>query len=173
MFKSHYRIGESLTLRKIEHSFAPMITAAKKANRNHLPFLPWISSQAFTDEESLQYVMDKLDAWDRGVEWTFAIFWDETLIGDFQIRITQRPLELEMGYWLDYRYRLRGIMSSIVESMVGVFKALGVRRLVIVCDPKNVASVGLATKLNFRKTRFYAVRGIDRTKGLATFVRDV
>ncbi|WP_027124128.1 GNAT family N-acetyltransferase [Mycoplasmoides pirum] len=172
MFKEYYQVTEFISLRKIRFEYASQITESRKFNKNYLPFLTWIKTLKFTDEESLFYIEDKLKNWSANLEWTFEIFWEETLIGDFQIRKTTNWSEIEIGYWLDYRFRLKNIMSTIINFICSIAKSLNINWVIIVADPKNIASINLAIKLGFKETQYW-IRKNDQKLGLLTFAKQI
>ena len=155
MFNSYYQINGNISLRKIDMEYVPSITNLRKKNKSYLPFLTWMENQSFTNYETAIYVKNKLSLWSENKEWTFAIFYKEKLIGDFQIRKynyeNEHKNEIELGYWLDYKYRLKGIMSSIIEFICNLSIELKITKIIIVTDKSNVASINLALKLGFTK----------------------
>ncbi|WP_033160112.1 GNAT family N-acetyltransferase [Mycoplasmoides alvi] len=171
MFKSNYQVNQFISLSKIDISYTSEITKLRKINKLHLPFLTWINNQEFTDNETLLYIKEKLWKWSKNEEWTFAIFYKTKIIGDFQIRKRINPVEIEIGYWLDYHYRLKGIMTNIINYISHISKSLGFQKIVIITDKANVASINLALKLNFIKDNHTSHQYSD--KSLLVFTKNI
>lgn len=151
MFSDYYQIDKNYALRKISYWDAKEITAVKKANRKYLEFLEWSKTQEYTIEETFNYIGNKLLNWQYQKEWTYEMLEQDKIIGDFQIRQTKNPYAIELGYWINYKHREKGITSLMVNFICAIAKKLGFKIVVIIADEKNIASVNLAKKLQFIK----------------------
>lgn len=151
MFSDYYQIDKNYALRKISYRDAKEITVIKKANRKYLEFLEWSKTQEYTIEETFNYIGNKLLNWQHHKEWTYEMLENNKIIGDFQIRITKNPYAIELGYWIDYKHREKGITSLMISFICEIAKKLGYKIIVIIADEKNIASVNLAKKMQFIK----------------------
>lgn len=171
MFRDFYQVTDIYALKKINYDDAIEITELKKQNKKHLPFLHWIKTQEFTVIETKRYIEAKLFNWYEGIEWTYSIMYNTKIIGDFQIRITKDGCGIEIGYWIDYRYRLQNIMSTIVNYIIEVARNLNLKAVIIISDKNNIPSIKLALKLFFEQLP--EINQYNNLPGLVTFIRRI
>lgn len=82
-------------------------------------------------------------------ERTFAV--DDLETGAFLGVVTVRLREGgTVGYWLSREARGRGLMTEAVQTVVDWARGEGLRRLLLMAHPDNVASRRVAEKVGFR-----------------------
>jgi ribosomal-protein-alanine N-acetyltransferase len=99
----------------------------------------WIKKRAFKRE--------------KNSEFNYSIIYRDTLAGGCNIRICpDSPHIGEIGYFIDREYWNKGIASEAVKALEKVaFEKLGLVRLEIRMDPRNIASEKVAVKNDFGK----------------------
>lgn len=90
---------------------------------------------------------------ENNLEYNYSIIYNNTVAGGCEIRICQDSPHIgELGYFVDRNYFNRGIASEAVKELERIaFKKLGLVRLEIRMDPRNMASEKVAIKNNFEK----------------------
>jgi ribosomal-protein-alanine N-acetyltransferase len=102
-----------------------------------------------------------LDHWRRhgfGM-WTLWLKAGGDFVGRCSLRYLEESPEVELGYTLAKRFWGQGFATEASRAVVRhAFGALGLRRLVAIADPANVASVNVMRKIGMifeRLGRFY------------------
>ncbi len=71
----------------------------------------------------------------------------------------------EIGYWLDFDYAKRGIMTKSISKIIELgFKHLDITKIVIKCADKNQDSSNMAKRLGFKKDA--TIRADLKVKGV-------
>lgn len=91
-----------------------------------------------------------------GRDWSYGV-WDSTereVLGALGLHRRSQPDSLEIGYWLRGDMTGRGYATEAVGALIcAAFDELGVQRLEIRCDPRNVRSAAVPHRLGFHHTR--------------------
>jgi RimJ/RimL family protein N-acetyltransferase len=149
-----YRIiTPRLVLRPYDPQDAWRLKEAVDANRPHLlPWMPWAAG----DPEPLDSHLDRIRRWrgnfDNDVEFVYAVFsLDESqVLGGTGLHTRVGDQAMEIGYWVDYRYRRQGLATELSAALTrAAFEIHRVQRVEIHCDPDNHASAAVPRKLGF------------------------
>ena len=89
----------------------------------------------------------------NNLEYNYAILFNGKLIGGCGIKINQhRTFIGEIGYFLDEAFWGKGIATKAVKILEKIgFQKLGLKRIEILMDPKNIASEKVAIKCGYKK----------------------
>lgn len=81
----------------------------------------------------------------------YLVFYRQALIGVFSFNLIEPTNKTAyIGYWLDEQMQGKGIISTVLETMIAKFSAEGrVRRFVIKCIVENKASNQVALRNGF------------------------
>jgi RimJ/RimL family protein N-acetyltransferase len=113
-------------------------------------FIPLIPIPYRLDEavKFLQHVERQWAAQDQ--ERTFAIEEQETaaFLGLVTVRLAEGGA---VGYWLKRDARGRGFMTEAVQTVIGWAREQGMRRLLLMAHPENLASHRVAENAGFRQ----------------------
>ncbi len=86
-------------------------------------------------------------------EYNFAILYNGYLVGGCGIKINQhRTFIGEIGYFLDEKYWRKGIATTAVRILEKIgFQKLGLKRIEILMNPRNIGSEKVALKCGYKK----------------------
>ena len=132
-----------------------------EANVAHLePWIPWRVAEPAPVERLRERLGGFESAFDEGREWRYAIFTHgvHELLGEvglFPRAATGRvPWELadrlEIGYFLRNDATGQGFATEAAQGALDIAMALGVSRVEIRCDERNVPSAAVPQRLGFR-----------------------
>ncbi|HYH80384.1 MAG TPA: GNAT family protein [Longimicrobium sp.] len=142
-----------LVIRCYRPEDAPALEAAIHASLDHLrPWLPW----AHDEPEPLQAKVERLrmfrGKFDLDQDYVYATFSaDESrLVGGTGLHPRVGPDALEIGYWIAAPDAEKGLATEAGAALTRVaFDIVGVRRMEIRCDPRNVRSAAVPRKLGY------------------------
>lgn len=161
-----YRIQTPrLVVRCYEPSDAQLLADSIAENVEHLkPWMPWAHNEPEPFETKVERVKRFRGLFDMGEDYIYGIFDPEEtrLLGGTGLHTRVGDEQLEIGYWIHKDYINRGLVTESTAALVKVaFEVLLVHRLEIHCDPGNLASASIPSKLGFThegtlraKTRF-------------------
>ena len=156
MIPPPYRIeSERLVLRCWEPTDAPGLKAALDASVEHLkPWMPW----AHDEPSPLASVAERLRSFrgrfDLDQEYVYGVFAfeDREVIGGAGLHPRSGPNSLEIGYWIRPERLRQGLATEAAAALTqAAFRTCRVDRVEIHVDPDNVPSLGVPTKLGFRR----------------------
>ena len=86
-------------------------------------------------------------------EYNFTIIYEDNVVGGIGIKINQHRKYIgEIGYFIDENYHGKGIATRAVKILEKFgFNELKLKRIEILMNPKNKASVKVALKLGYLK----------------------
>jgi RimJ/RimL family protein N-acetyltransferase len=148
-----YRIcTRRLILRCREPQEAVLLVQAVNANLDHLrPWMPWADRPADLAGEIALLRRFRAE-FDLDQDYGYGI-WDKSercVLGGCGLHPDIGPGALEIGYWIDQDHLRQGLASEAAGALAQVaFAVHGVQRVEIHCDPRNLASAGVARKLGF------------------------
>ena len=89
----------------------------------------------------------------NNLEYNYAILFNGKLVGGCGIKIDQhRTFIGEIGYFLDEAFWGKGIVTKAVKILEKIgFQKLGLKRIEILMDPRNVGSEKVAIKCGYKK----------------------
>lgn len=132
-----------------------------EANEAHLkPWIPWRVAEPAPVERLRERLSGFESAFDEGREWRYAIFTRgaRELVGEvglFPRAATGRvPFaladRLEIGYFLRKDATGQGFAAEAAQGALDIAMALGVLRVEIRCDERNLPSAAVPRRLGFR-----------------------
>jgi RimJ/RimL family protein N-acetyltransferase len=89
-------------------------------------------------------------------EWAYGILdsLEHEVLGGLGLHPRGQPDALEIGYWLRVDVTGRGYATEAAGAITrAAFEELGIARLEIRCDPRNVRSAAVPRRLGYRHTR--------------------
>jgi RimJ/RimL family protein N-acetyltransferase len=113
-----------------------------------IPFIP----SPYTEADARDFLEQCRLNWDLGEAYNFAVVDKQgELLGSIAIRI-RRFSTGHIGYWVASDARGRGIATRALETLCRwAIDELGLKRLELVTDPRNIASQRVAEKAGFRR----------------------
>ncbi len=152
--KMAYRILTArLVIRCYNPGDAPLLQQSVQESAEHLkPWMPWAHEEPTPLEERVQRLRGWRAKFDLDQEYVFGIFnKDETrLVGGTGFHPRVGPDAMEIGYWINVHEVRKGYCTEAVRALMQVgFDVLGLRRLEVHCNPKNVASAAVPRKLGY------------------------
>ena len=147
--------GGRVELRTLDVTFdnARMLFDAVVKNRDHL--LPWMlwASEAVTrtPEDSFNGLLRRQEGRDDKTKYDFGLFLGDRYIGNMGIfDISMEKKSAEIGYWLAKDATGKGYMTEAVKLLEDeAFLNLDLNRIMIKCDPRNIASANVAKRLGY------------------------
>lgn len=114
------------------------------------PFLQ-VSIESLEDEKL--YLRENRRLWKKGLEYNYTILLDGKVVGACGLRLNRyRKGVGEIGYFVDPAFWGQGIASGAVKQLERIgFEELGLFRLVIRMDVRNLASERVAEKCGYLK----------------------
>jgi RimJ/RimL family protein N-acetyltransferase len=158
---------EAIVLRPPGESDVDAITAA--CQDPDIPRFTRVPSP-YTRDDAVAFVESSQEHWREGaVALNFVIDDVSTggLVGSCGLHLRSRPEVAEIGYWIAADARRRGIASRTARLVAAwAIDTLGIRRLELMTDPRNVASQRVAVAAGFTREgllRSYATIGCGLT----------
>jgi RimJ/RimL family protein N-acetyltransferase len=142
-------------LRCWEPTDATRLKDALDASVEHLrPWMPW----AHDEPSPLASVAERLrlfrGRFDLDQEYVYGVFAvdDREVLGGAGLHPRSGPGSLEIGYWIRPERVRQGLATEASAALTqAAFRTCRVDRVEIHVDPANVASLGVPTKLGFRR----------------------
>jgi RimJ/RimL family protein N-acetyltransferase len=136
---------------------APVLKVAVDASLEHLQaWMGWAQSEPSELAVIEARLARKRDEFHDAHDWGYGIFdsSERELLGALGLHRRGQPDALEIGYWLRVDVTGRGYATEAVGAITrAAFEELGVERLEIRCDPRNVRSAGVPRRLGYRHAR--------------------
>jgi len=114
--------------------------------------MPWARDEPGEPDALVQRLRRFRDEFDLGVDLLYAIFDREgrEVLGGTGLHARAGEGAGEIGYWIHAAHVRQGYATEAAAALTRVaFQIVGVERVEIRCDPKNVASAGVPRKLGF------------------------
>jgi RimJ/RimL family protein N-acetyltransferase len=142
--------ADGFALRPWEAGDGPAVTVACQDPEiaRWLPFIP----SPYTETDAREFLEQSRLSWDLGEAYGFALVDDEGhLLGSIGMRILRFSTG-HIGYWVTPSARGRDIATNALKTLCRwAVDDLGLKRLELVADPKNIASQRVAEKAGFRR----------------------
>lgn len=123
----------------------------------------------FTLVEARDYVTRSTTRWESGEQASFAIVdlsQDGAIIGGVDVDdIDEIASTGDVGYWLRPGARGRGTATRAVQLVSLWAFDLGLRRLTLLAEPHNLASLGVAERAGFQRDRLLRAHDVDWRDG--------
>ncbi len=146
-------VGQRIVLEPHQLSRAEAMFALVQEDRGRLAaWLPWVESTlTLADEQS--YIRHTQETWKDGSLYDFGILRrDDGVfcgnVGVHQLRWAHGCCEL--GYWIAGDFEGLGYVSEAVALVEQAMFDVGMHRIEIRCDPRNVRSVAVAERLGYQ-----------------------
>lgn len=163
-----YRIHtERLVIRCWNPSDAPLLSQALQESLDHLlPWMPWAHNEPRQPQERIDWLRQCRGNFDLGKDFIYGIFnRDETLVlGGSGLHTSLGESAREIGYWIHKDHINQGLATEMSAALTKVaFEIDKVNRVEIHCDPQNVRSAAVPSKLGFihEATLRQRVPGLD------------
>jgi len=149
-----YRIVTGrLVIRCWEPRDAPLLQRAVDQSLEHLrPWMPWALREPVPLEDRVQWLRSCRGKFDLGTDFVYGIFSADEgeVVGGTGLHTRAGPHAREIGYWISAGAARHGYATEASAALTRVaFLVDRVKRVEIHCDPRNVASAGVAQKLGF------------------------
>jgi ribosomal-protein-serine acetyltransferase len=160
----NHDLGEGLCLRLHQVYDAPIQYAVVLENFEEFrPFFRW-ADDSYSLETEIALARRMLDLYAKGTRLPVGVWQDAQFVGSAAINPDPDSLDAQVGYWLDKRWRGRGIMSRTVKALMDyAFHQRGMERFYLRAAVDNQASRALAERLGM--TQEAIMRGEDFING--------
>ncbi len=116
-----------------------------------------------TLEEEIEYLVKAITKHETKEEYGYTILADGVVIGGCGIMPSNREKHVvELGYFIDFNYRGKGIATASVKYMEEVSKELGFKRMELYMDTRNIGSWKVAEKSGYDREGILKGRGLDK-----------
>ncbi|UIE40156.1 GNAT family N-acetyltransferase [Leptodesmis sichuanensis] len=149
-----YRIQtQRLILRCWDPTDAPLLATAIAESLEHLkPWTPWAHNEPQDLQQRVNLLRKFRAEFDQDEHFAYGIFnQDESLvIGGTGLIPRVGKDAIEIGYWIHVDYVNQGYATEVSAALTKVaFAVMGLKRVEIHCDPRNVRSMAVPKKLGF------------------------
>ena len=161
------QVDPTLELRMLTEPDSAVLFALVEDNRSYLKrWLPWVDDNT-EEAHTLAFIESTLDEHERGEALHMGIWQEGRLCGVVGFNSLKAGHEGEIGYWLDQSLQGSGVMTKACGALVDYgFREVELRRVIILCDPKNVRSRRIAERLGFQvESANRAVRYVKEAPG--------
>ncbi len=120
-------------------------------NREHLrPWFPWEKLTKKMDD-SFKHLLENEAKINNGEKVEYGIYVDNKYVGNISFfDISFKNKSGEIGYWLGSEFARQGYTTEAVKVLEKeAFLNLGINRIQIRCDERNIASVGVVKKCGY------------------------
>lgn len=145
-------IDKNLDLVIPELGMADEVFSLVDSDRNHLrTYLNFVDSSVDVTSQ-INYFKMKLTGAANGTDKLFFIAMDNKIIGCIDLhKVDLDTGKAEIGYWIHSSYSGENVVSKAVKRMCAYsFEVLGLNKLIIFADIKNIASNKVALKTGFK-----------------------
>ncbi|MFE9746092.1 GNAT family N-acetyltransferase [Saccharothrix saharensis] len=141
---------ERLVLRPFTAADAPVL-AAYRSDPDVARYQGW--EAPFTVAQAKEFVRDVATADPTAPGWyQFAVEAGGVLVGDVGVGLHENRMQADIGYTLATGHQGRGYAAEAVGRVLEyLFEVRGLHRVSAECDPRNVRSARLLTRLGFRQ----------------------
>jgi RimJ/RimL family protein N-acetyltransferase len=129
------------------------MNAAVQASLEHLrPWMPWAMGDVPDFEERIAWLRAQRGDFDLDRNYSYGIFEPEgrEIWGSSGLHRRVGEGALEIGYWVHVDHIGRGYATELSAALTrAAFEIMGVDRVEIHCDPRNVRSAAVPRKLGY------------------------
>jgi RimJ/RimL family protein N-acetyltransferase len=149
-----YRIHTPrFVLRCWEPADAPLLMEAKNVSKEHLlPWMPWAQGEPSDLAANLALIRTWRAQFDSDQDYVYGIFDRETaaIVGGTGLHQRIGKSAREIGYWVRVEATNRGIATETAAALTRAgFEFLGLERMEIHCDVRNLRSAAVPRKLGY------------------------
>ena len=142
-----------LILRAWSPADAPALMSAKNASKEHLlPWMPWAQPEPTDLEANLALIRAWRAQFDTDKDYVYGIFdrGNSAVLGGTGLHERIGMNAREIGYWVRVEAINRGIATETAAALTKVgFEIIGLDRMEIHCDVRNLRSAAIPRKLGF------------------------
>jgi ribosomal-protein-serine acetyltransferase len=151
--KSHgleLEIDENLKLRQLIPDESNLIFSIVDSEREYLgKWLPWVENTQ-TPGDSKEFIEGIIQKRQEGTEFGFGIIVNDQPKGHISLMHVSDGKAPEIGYWISSQESGKGITSKAAKTVTEFgFKTLGLDKITIRADHRNIASNKVAEKLGY------------------------
>ena len=131
---------------------AEMMYKAIEDNRAHLvEWLSWADIEQYSGpKNALDFLTIKQEDRKNGLAFLFGIFFDDKYVGAVDVfNVSYKNKSCDVGYWLVENVTGKGIMQEVLKAVEKVAFELGIHRIQITCNSKNIHSANVARRLGY------------------------
>jgi RimJ/RimL family protein N-acetyltransferase len=149
-----YRIHTPrLVLRCWEPADAPQLMAAKNVSKEHLlPWMPWALGEPSDLTANLALIRAWRAQFDSDQDYVYGIFdrANSAVVGGTGLHARIGKNAREIGYWVSAGAINRGFATETAAALTKIgFEFMGLDRMEIHCDVRNVRSAAIPRKLGY------------------------
>lgn len=114
-------------------------------------WMPWVQFSNST-EDTKNYFSDAIKKWDERILFDYTMFAAVSgeMLGGFGLHsLNWKTKSCEFGYWLGEKFQGHGYVTEAVLLGEEVCRNLGLHRVVISCDRRNIKSQNIPKKLGY------------------------
>ncbi|MEE8581659.1 MAG: GNAT family N-acetyltransferase [Myxococcota bacterium] len=150
-----YRIqSERLVLRCWEERDASLLKEAVDSSLDHLrPWMLWAAQEPEPVEAKQTRIRAYRSTFEEGGDYVYGVFdrAEERVLGAGGLHDRLGEGEREIGYWIRVDSLRRGYATEMAAVLTRVgFELVGLERMEIHCDPRNLPSRGVPRRLGYR-----------------------
>lgn len=144
----------SVVLRPYQESYVDaLFAAARESIPDIYPWLPWCHPE-YERDESEEWVGKQRELWTTGSAYEFAVLdpAEGNFVGGCGLNDVNLHRFANLGYWIRSSATGRGVATAAARLAARFgFEELDLRRLELVIEPDNAASIRVAEKLGARR----------------------
>ncbi|MBF0300385.1 MAG: GNAT family N-acetyltransferase [Oligoflexia bacterium] len=146
-------VGDNIILKKHQIETAEVMFNLVDKDRKRLQeFLPWVEATT-SISDVIEYIKGCLERWEKYEEFTYSMFRknDQQYMGNVGIHaIRWNHNKCEMGYWIGSEFEGKGFVREATYLLEQTMFNLGFNRIVIKCSTRNLRSVAIPIRLEYR-----------------------
>lgn len=154
-------IDDRLSLRQLRLDEAETVFSVVDRNRAYLSqWLPWVEATK-SPRDSEEFINEMISKRATASEYGYGIFVNGKFAGHTSLMHTADDQQPEIGYWVASEVAGQGVATKAAKALTDFgFEKLGLGKIVIKADPKNIASNKVAEKLGYKPGRQEHIGGI-------------
>lgn len=144
------KINDGLELRALTLDDAEELFTLTTRNKDYLAeYLPWVD-KVNQVADSKRFITGNLNKRLKGERYGFGVIVNGKLAGHISLMHVKDKQTPEIGYWITESAAGRGIMTRAAGALTDFGFRLGLEKILIKADAKNIASNRIAEKLGYR-----------------------
>lgn len=143
-------VDDQLTLRQVRLDEAEKLFSVIDKDREYLgQWLPWPSA-TLSPDDSKAFITDTIQQRIKGSTYGFGIVLDGEIVGHIGLMHLDEG-KPEIGYWIASAAAGKGLATKAAGAVTDFgFNTLGLKKIVIKADTKNIGSNRVAEKLGYK-----------------------
>jgi ribosomal-protein-serine acetyltransferase len=168
-------VDSDISLALPQPSMAPELFEIIDKNREYLAtFLPWAKT-TLEIKDTANFIHKSLKDYSEQKSIQLIIIYRGKIAGAIGFNhLNMDHKNAEIGYWLAEEYTSKGIMTKVVKSLFDYgFSVLGLHRIEICCDTKNIPSQKVTKRLGMKQDGILRGNAFENGKFCDTIVYSV